>query len=249
MIAKNEEKRIARSLKSVQACVFEMIVVDTGSSDGTEEVARDLGAKVLHYPFQDDFSAARNFSITACVGDWILVLDADEFFPISPKFLLETAVEAAADSANLYKGYYLLRHNFERSDQELTYSDYVLRLFRNVPGVQYRHRVHETPEESLDIVAGKYGKLTALPISHHLFDRDEKYLSAKRHVYLEGLLKDIEENPADTSRYDFLGCEYVRMGRLAEAEKAFRRWLELVPGHQVAKESLDEVLRLLSQKA
>lgn len=248
MIAKNEEKRIARSLKSVQYCVGEMIVVDTGSTDGTKEIARSIGATVLDYPFQGDFSAARNFSISACREDWILVLDADEFFPISPRFLLEAAVEEPNEGDNPYKGFYILRHNYENGDQELTYSDYVLRLFRNRKGVQYRHRVHETPEESLDPIEGRLGTLTAMPISHYLFDRDQHYLDSKRLAYVAGLLKDIEENPTDASRYDFLGCEYVRMGRLADAERSFQKWVELAPDHPIARESLEEVRRLISGK-
>ena len=78
MIVKNEENRIRRAIAGARECVKEIIVVDTGSTDRTRDVSREAGATVLDYPFNGDFSAARNFSLTACTGEWILVLDADE---------------------------------------------------------------------------------------------------------------------------------------------------------------------------
>ena len=248
MIAKNEEKRIGRSLASVRDFAGEIIVVDTGSTDRTGEIARECGATLLDDPFRGDFSAARNVSLSACRGDWILVLDADEFFPLSAKLMIETAVDSALDgSANPYKGYYLLRHNYEESAAQVSYSDHVLRLFRNGPNVRYAHRVHETVEESLDQIDGKYGKLSAMPLSHYLFEREVSYMASKQKLYLEGLLKDIAENPADASRYDFLGCEYARIGRLKEAEQAFRKFIELEPDNPTGHEALETVLKLMNR--
>ncbi len=245
MIVKNEQNRIARAIGSVRDCVGEVIVVDTGSTDGTRRKAEELGATVLDYPFRGDFSAARNVSIEVCRGDWILCLDADEFFLFSPQAMLEAATDKTiCDEPNAYKGYYLLRQNHEHSGQELSYSDYVLRLFRNRPGVHFTHHVHETLEESLDSMDGKYGRLTAMPIVHYLFERDAAYLEGKHQAYVEGLLKDIGQRPADASRYDFLGCEYLRLGLLTEAESAFRKLLELDPGNAAGRESLETVVRL-----
>ena len=249
MIVKNEEKRIGRCLAGVKDFVGEMIVVDTGSSDRTKDAARELGAIVSEYPFQGDFSAARNVSLSACRGEWILVLDADEFFPLSAKLMIETAVDLELDGApNPYRGYYLLRHNYEENSGKVSYSDYVLRLFRNGPNVRYAHRVHETVEESLDRIAGKYGKLASMPLSHYLFERADSYMVSKQRLYLEGLLKDISDNPTDASRYDFLGCEYARAGRLDDAERAFRKFIELDPQNPGGREALAVVLRLMGRE-
>ncbi|MBL0712169.1 MAG: glycosyltransferase, partial [Desulfosarcina sp.] len=78
MIVKNEEKYIARCLESLKPIVDEMIVVDTGSSDVTRDIVEVFGAKVFDFEWNDDFSAARNFSLKQASGDWILVMDADE---------------------------------------------------------------------------------------------------------------------------------------------------------------------------
>jgi len=78
LIARDEESLLQGCLESVKDVVDEMIVVDTGSTDRTVEVAEAAGARVIHYTWSDDFAAARNVSLQACSGDWVLVLDADE---------------------------------------------------------------------------------------------------------------------------------------------------------------------------
>ena len=78
MIVKDEEEFLSNCLNSVKGIVDEMIVVDTGSSDRTVEIAEYFGARVLSHPFGGDFSEARNASIRKASSDWIRVLDADE---------------------------------------------------------------------------------------------------------------------------------------------------------------------------
>src|SRR5882724_11685213 len=77
-IARNEEKNLPRALASVRGIADEVIVADTGSTDRTVEIAKESGAIVCHFPWCDDFSAARNFAISHARGDWILWMDADE---------------------------------------------------------------------------------------------------------------------------------------------------------------------------
>jgi glycosyltransferase involved in cell wall biosynthesis len=81
LIARDEESHIERCLKSASGLAEEMIVVDTGSSDRTKEIATACGARVLDFEWIDDFSAARNKALEAARGKWILVLDADEYLP------------------------------------------------------------------------------------------------------------------------------------------------------------------------
>lgn len=78
MIVKNEENSLWQSLSKVSRYVDEIIVVDTGSTDRTKEIARNWSAQVFDFPWCDDFSAARNFSLEKASSDWVLVLDADE---------------------------------------------------------------------------------------------------------------------------------------------------------------------------
>ncbi len=83
MIARNEENNLVNCLSKVGSLVDEIIVVDTGSTDKTKDVAKIFGAKVFDFKWNNNFSDARNFSLSKATGDWILILDADEV--ISPK--------------------------------------------------------------------------------------------------------------------------------------------------------------------
>src|SRR3989338_5592832 len=78
MITKNEEKYLEQCLNSVKDLVDETIIVDTGSTDKTKEIAKRFNAKVYDFKWADDFSAARNESLKHATKDWILILDADE---------------------------------------------------------------------------------------------------------------------------------------------------------------------------
>ena len=75
MIVKNEAANLPRCLASVQGLVDEMVVVDTGSTDDTVAIAESFGARMGHFPWTDDFAAARNESLRLCTGGWVLVLD------------------------------------------------------------------------------------------------------------------------------------------------------------------------------
>jgi glycosyltransferase involved in cell wall biosynthesis len=77
MIVKNEERNILRVLDNVKDFVDEMIIVDTGSSDKTKEIAVSLGAKVVDFTWVDDFAAARNFAQSQAKNDWVLIMDGD----------------------------------------------------------------------------------------------------------------------------------------------------------------------------
>jgi len=84
MIVKNEEHNLPRCLASIKPFVDEIIVVDTGSTDKSIEIAESYGAKVYHHPWENDFSKHRNQSISYATCDWILIVDADEEFFFGP---------------------------------------------------------------------------------------------------------------------------------------------------------------------
>lgn len=79
MIVKNEEKNIERALSWGRDVVWEQIVVDTGSTDHTVEIAKRMGARLFHFDWIDDFATAKNYAIEKAGGDWIAFLDADEY--------------------------------------------------------------------------------------------------------------------------------------------------------------------------
>ena len=78
MMVKNEEEMLPRCLNSIKHLIDELIVVDTGSTDKTIEIAESFGAKIYHHPWENNFSKHRNQSLGYATGDWILLVDADE---------------------------------------------------------------------------------------------------------------------------------------------------------------------------
>src|SRR5580692_5842496 len=107
MIVRNEELRLQACLDSARDLVSEIVVVDTGSTDATQQIALRNGATVLPFEFRHvDFGSARNHAIARATGEWILALDADESLHSGSLPLIETLV-AQNDNA----GYYVERHN------------------------------------------------------------------------------------------------------------------------------------------
>lgn len=145
LIARDEEAHIERCLKSASGLAEEMIVVDTGSTDQTKQIATACGAKVLNFPWIDDFSAARNHALEVARGQWILVLDADEYLPPASVQAIRE-LTSSADASN--RAYHLV--NKSTTDDGLTgISGLIVRLFPNDARVRYEWPVHEQVVTSL----------------------------------------------------------------------------------------------------
>lgn len=134
MIVKNEREHLPRCLQSAQPYVDEMVVVDTGSEDGTPEIAASLGAKVGYFEWCNDFAAARNYALSLVRGAWVLVLDADE------ELLVEGDFRADLAQGHDRLAYTLIRT--EAQDAGMTPLHHV-RVFRNLPELRYEGRFHE----------------------------------------------------------------------------------------------------------
>ncbi|HHW13301.1 MAG TPA: glycosyltransferase [Firmicutes bacterium] len=219
LIARDEAGRLSRCLESAAGAVDEIIVVDTGSTDATPEIARRHGAMVLCVAWADDFSAARNASLEAATGDWILILDADE----------ELAPGAAAALRRLLadpvaEGYFVKIVNFVgRAGSGEAFPDVVFRLFRNRPEYRFRGAIHEqiaevireqNPEAEFridtDVVILHYGYL-----DQSLAEKDKP---ARNLALLE---REVAVRPDDhLLRYHY-GVELFRAGRHREAAEAF----------------------------
>lgn len=138
-IAKNEEKNIARSLDSLRDSVDEFILVDTGSTDKTVKIFESYGGKVFFLSWNDDFSAPRNMALSKATGDWIILLDADEYFSYETAKNLRNVIEENADADGLL----LNITNIEYATGQVKDSFYNLRAVRNQKGIAYKGRIHE----------------------------------------------------------------------------------------------------------
>lgn len=81
MIVKDEQEVLERCLRSVKDCVDEIVIVDTGSTDGTKKIAQMFTDRLFDYPWNDDFASARNFAFSKGTGDYLMWLDADDVLP------------------------------------------------------------------------------------------------------------------------------------------------------------------------
>jgi hypothetical protein len=142
VIAKDEVDRVGRLLDSVGPYVDRMVVVDTGSTDGTAELSSRMGADVLCAPWQDDFAHARNLALQLAQADWHLVLDADEWLVDGGPFLRELTHTPPS-----FVGAIALQDHHGSAAQRSTHW-----LSRVLPGhVRYEGCVHEQPVHALPV--------------------------------------------------------------------------------------------------
>jgi glycosyltransferase involved in cell wall biosynthesis len=156
VIAKNEAKNISVCIPTL-SFANEVLVIDNGSTDQTAQIASKLGAKVIKFSSQDDFSRIRNFALKQANYDWILFLDADEI--VTPDLADEIRNALTSD----FSGFMLQRIDY-MWNQQLHFGDtgnvYLLRLARKSQGL-WCGAVHETWT-----VSGKIGKLSQ-PLFHY----------------------------------------------------------------------------------
>ena len=142
MIALDEAPNLKLCFAHIGPVVDEILVLDTGSKDGTPEVAEALGAKVFTYDWDENFSNARNFLLGKARNEWILWIDGDEFYP--PGLVREIQERLQSNTGNV--GFYFPRRNYYFGKWLRyggNYPDYQLKLFKKSGSSSYRYRVHE----------------------------------------------------------------------------------------------------------
>lgn len=251
MIVKNEEKNIERALLWGKNVVSEQIVVDTGSTDQTVEIAKRMGAEVYHFLWADDFSAAKNFALDKAQYEWIAFLDADEYFTEEDADKILPLLNQIQHQP--YDGVATGLINLD-DDGNAASMDVQLRIFRNHPKLRYRRRVHE----HLAWSSGR--KLTywigneQLSIYHTGYSEEasKKKRRGDRNVNL--ILAELQDRPDDFEMLAYLGNEYVVLGKHDLAEETYKRAISLLPDstygvyHLASSELPLRLLDLLSQR-
>ena len=149
MIVKNERANLGRCLESVRNLANEMIVVDTGSTDGTQELARQHGARVIQATWENDFSLARNLAVVAARGRWILVLDADEFLLERDVTAIRTLVQKSTPASGEPGMAFTLQNKSSSDGGRTGMIVSLVRLFPNRADVRYEWPIHEQVATSL----------------------------------------------------------------------------------------------------
>lgn len=235
MIVKNEGRHLARCLGSAKPVVDEIIIVDTGSTDRTRDIAKIFGAKVYDFNWTNDFSAARNDSLSRASGDWIFALDADEV--ISPGDY-ETLADAVKNGNSGPVAYSITTRNYVKPinvpgwvpndgkyrDEEAGtgwYPSAKIRLFTNDPRLRFEGPVHELVEPSLKQI-GIEPTPCPVPVHHYGKLVKTKITSKGEEYYLLGK-KKIEESGGDLESLVEFATQAAELGRHDEAVEMWQR--------------------------
>ena len=172
MIVKNEEKFLSNCLKSIENFVNEIIIVDTGSTDKTIEIAKSFNSKLYYYEWDDNFSNARNFSIEKATMDWILVLDADETLSTIDQKIISKEINSKINNVA-----YML-NTINESSTGVDIQSFVPRLFPNHKNIYFKNPIHEQITESLEkinfnLVKSK-AKINHVGYNSEKVDQDKK---------------------------------------------------------------------------
>jgi GT2 family glycosyltransferase/tetratricopeptide (TPR) repeat protein len=231
IIVKNEEHNLPACLDSAADLVDEVIVVDTGSSDRTREIAQQRGAKVFEFAWVDSFAAARNECLRHATGEWIFWMDADDRLDDSNREKLRALFAGLNDDSAAYSMKCVCVA--ESPEGTATVVDHI-RLFRNHPEVRWQYRVHE---QILPGVRRLGGMVRATDIRIHHVGYTDPALRLRKHQRDFRLLQlDLADHPDDPFILFNLGWSLEQQGKPVEALPLLRRSLERShPGDSIVR--------------
>lgn len=222
IITKNEEKNIEKCLAPLQPYGFEIIVVDTGSTDRTKEIARQYASKVYDFEWINDFSAARNFSLQKASHNYVLILDSDEFLIDIDIEGIYKAIEEHPRGVGMF-----LRNNYYESKGKIYNSPgRVERLFHK----RYYHYIFSIHEQVADIKNNStYYERYDIPLTAdhvgYIGNEDEMQKKVERNNSL--LFKEIEQNPNEPYFYFQVGQSYNSIEDYENAYIYYKKAFEL----------------------
>ena len=225
MIVKNEEKFLPDCLESIREIADEIIIVDTGSTDRTKEIAASFGAKIFDFEWCDDFSAARNEALKHCNGEWILYLDADERLKNSDA--VRKCIYSPANNVVAYICTIVSLHLSAEDKAELHRGGYP-RLFKNLgfPKICFQGRVHEQITPSL-FASGGAVEFSDVIIRHLGYDASREVMEEKIKRNYSMLIAHVKEEPTNAYAWFQLGQTLSQMKLFKQAEDAIQMSIDL----------------------
>lgn len=218
IIAKNEAHRLTSLLESLSPVCDQIVVVDTGSEDNTVQVAKDMGAEVSFFPWNDSFSSARNKSLKEARNPWILYVDADDFIPENSLLGIAELKKTPPESAFAF---------IVQSTQDgiTGISAAQIRMFPNIEGLEFKYRVHEQirpslVEKGIPIIFKKVNII-------HMGYTDQNSVTAKQKRNIKLLEKDLMDYPDDGFLHYMAGMAWMDLKKYASAREEFKKAWEL----------------------
>lgn len=222
MISKNEEQHIEECLKRLKPYHYEIVLVDTGSTDATLEIAAKYTDQIFHFDWVNDFSAARNYALSKAGNDWILSIDCDEYLEEIDENALRLFMEQQPKGA----GRILIRNRFTKDGRTSIENVRVSRFF-NRNYYCFQGAIHEQIERKTaqTHMPGQFKAASQVPITvlHVGYDGSEEEMRAKALRNISLLEKELESTGPDPYLYYQLGQSCMK---LADYEKAYE-WYDL----------------------
>lgn len=206
LIVKNAEKDLQRWIDSLKSLADEWVVADTGSTDRTKEILAANQITAYEFPWQEDFSAAKNFVLEKARGKWIIFLDADEFLSRESISVIKKLAHRAEADAFLCQII-----NLDNQGKEMGHC-YNIRVFRNCPEIRYIGRIHEGLEDQRGALNLK--QLDGVQIFHLGYQPSRIKEKAKRNLAL--LLKEQAEKGENPKQYAYFCDAYYALGDYEE---------------------------------
>jgi glycosyltransferase involved in cell wall biosynthesis len=244
IIAKNESNNLKRCLASVKHLVDEIILVDTGSTDNTKEIAQACGARVFDFAWSNDFSEARNFALQQSTGDWNLVLDADEYIINDCGKAIRQFIKGRRRIGRIK-----IINKFEQDGEGRESQVFISRLFPK--GSFYAGRIHE------QVITDLPYENTCIKVYH-----DGYFKKNKSGRNLKLLHAAIADNPSDSYLLFQVAKEYRMMGEHRKADDFFAKCYPLLTNEDgfrplvvvdylyniIANQNLDRGLDIIMQE-
>lgn len=223
LIVKNEEKHLATCLESLKGLADEIVVVDTGSTDSTVEIAERFGAKIGTFDWCDDFAAARNASLDLATGHWILWIDADEEVDPSAHERFREGLMRPQFGAYSIR---MLNHVRDHGGGQYVHTP--VRLFRRSPQVRFEGRIHEQVLPSILAQGWQVARLGGALVHHYGYAPEVMREKDKIARTVTMLQRELDEHPNDPFQWFNLANAHMVAFNLGEAEAAARRAVELI---------------------
>ena len=213
MIVRDEEEVLERCLESIKDVVDEIIIVDTGSTDRTKEIAAKFTENVYDFPWVDDFSAARNFAFSKGAGDYLLWMDADDVFPpVEKRKFFDLKEELERQPKDVVMMLYDVAFD---ENEKPTFSYYRERLIRNCPQVKWHGCVHE--------VIPPFGEVQHADIHFEHWKKKEGHSDRNLCIYEKSIAAG---RKLDAREWFYYGRELYYHGKYEKAARVFRGFLQ-----------------------
>ncbi len=223
MIVKDEEEMLPGCLEAIRGAVDEIIIVDTGSTDRTVEIAESFGARVLHFPWNGSFADARNVGHAAATSDWIIYLDADEHLvPEDAEQLRELTRRTWREA------FYVVLTNYTGGDEAgSAVSDLQLRMWRNRPEYRFEGRIHEQKTGNMPRYLPERFETTPIRVLHYGYLKSRISGRDKARRNIELLQREAKDDPTAFVWFN-LGSEHLALAEFERARVLFdRSWNEV----------------------